>query len=122
MPRISFITSRKGGIPEPAVVTDAQVLTIAPDSNRIVAVGTTPYPYDASVNLVSDDVHVFSWDALDRLTEVEPMGTITATYGYDSQNRRIRKIVGNRTVHYHNDVNNLLIAETLADGTVPAFR
>ncbi len=116
MPRISFITSRKGGIHEPAVVTDAQVLTIASDSNRIASVGTTPYTYDASGNLVSDDVHVFSWDALDRLIEVKQEDEILATYGYDSQNRRIRKTVGDRIVHYHYDVNNLLIAKTQANG------
>ncbi len=79
--------------------------------------GTTPYTYDASGNLV-DDMHVFSWDALDRLTEVEQADEILATYGCDSQNRRIRNTVGDRTVHYHYDVNNLLVAETLADGTI----
>lgn len=38
-----------------------------------------------------DGVRTFTWDALNRLVKVEQGGTVVATYGYDSQNRRIRK-------------------------------
>ena len=62
-------------------------------------------------------MRTLTWDALGRLVKVEQNGTVTATYGYDSQNRRIRKTVGGRTVYYHYDLDNQLIAETLADGT-----
>lgn len=45
-------------------------------------------------------------------------GSVIATYGYDSSNRRIIKTVGTTTTHYLYDGSSNLIAETLADGTV----
>ena len=48
---------------------------------------------------------------------VEENGVELASYGYDSQNRRIRKTANGRTVYYHYDLDNQLLAETLADGT-----
>ena len=73
--------------------------------------------YDATGNIIIDGTLAYTWDALNRLVKVEQAGAVVATYCYDSQNRRIRKSVGDRTIHYHYDMNNLLIAETLADGT-----
>ena len=48
---------------------------------------------------------------------MERDNTVVAVYAYDSQNRRISKTVGEQTIHYHYDLNNHLIAESLADGT-----
>ena len=105
------------GIEEPVATSATETFTIDPASNRMTAAGTAAATYDASGNLTSDGVRTLTWDALGRLVKVEQNGTVTATYGYDSQNRRIRKTVGGRTVYYHYDLDNQLIAETLADGT-----
>ena len=43
--------------------------------------------------------------------------TVLATYTYDAWNRRTSKTTGGRTIHYHYDQNNLLIGESLANGT-----
>lgn len=49
---------------------------------------------------------------------MERDGSVIATYGYDSQNRRIRKSAGATTTHYLYDLGGRLIAETALDGTV----
>ena len=105
------------GIEEPVVASSTETFTIDPASNRMTSAGTNLHAYDASGNLTSDGVRTLTWDALNRLVKVEQNGTATATYGYDSQNRRIRKTVGGKTILYHYCQDNLLIAETLADGT-----
>ena len=74
--------------------------------------------FDASFcGLQSRDDTIYIWDALGRLLQMERDNTVIAVYAYDSQNRRISKTVGEQTIHYHYDLNNHLIAESLADGT-----
>jgi RHS Repeat. len=75
------------------------------------------WTHDANGNVTSDGVFTYTWDALGRLLQVERDNTVIAVYAYDSQNRRISKTVGEQTIHYHYDLNNHLIAESLADGT-----
>lgn len=89
-----------------------------PDSEKNS--GIQPDPRDANGNMRSDGTYDYTWDALNRLVRLslKPDNMTAATYAYDSQNRRIRKTIGSLTVHYHYDVNDLLIAETLPDGTV----
>ena len=43
---------------------------------------------------------------------------VLASYGYDSQNRRVRKTVGAKTTYYLYDLEDRLIAEISGDGTV----
>ena len=107
-------------LPSPTTAAITETAAIEGDSNRITGLtGATAksYSYDATGNIIIDGTLAYTWDALNRLVKVEQAGAVVATYGYDSQNRRIRKSVGDRTIHYHYDMNNLLIAETLADGT-----
>ena len=107
-------------LPSPTTADITETAAIEGDSNRITGLtGATAksYSYDATGNIIIDGTLAYTWDALNRLVKVEQAGAVVATYGYDSQNRRIRKSVGDRTIHYHYDTNNLLIAETLADGT-----
>ena len=107
-------------LPSPTTADITETAAIEGDSNRITGLtGATAksYSYDATGNIIIDGTLAYTWDALNRLVKVEQAGAVVATYGYDSQNRRIRKSVGDRTIHYHYDMNNLLIAETLADGT-----
>ena len=55
------------------------------------------YSYDADGNLVAAGARSYSWDALNRLQQVEEDGLVLASYSYDSQNRRIRESSGIRT-------------------------
>jgi len=108
------------GVPVPAATGATETATISPDNNQVTGIDGSvakTYSHDAAGNVASDGVFAYTWDGLNRLVKVEKAGAIVATYGYDSGNRRIRKTVGNKTIHYHYDQNNLLIAETLADGT-----
>jgi RHS repeat-associated core domain len=62
-------------------------------------------------------VFTYTWDALGRLIQMQQGSIVVAVYAYDSMNRRISKTVGEQTIHYHYDLNNHLIAESLADST-----
>ena len=107
-------------LPSPTTSGITETAAIDGDSNRLTGLaGATAksYSYDATGNITTDGTLTYTWDALNRLVKVEEASAVVATYGYDAQNRRIRKTVGNRTIHYHYDTNSLLIAETLADGT-----
>ena len=87
-------------------------------SNEIT---TTGYTYDHNGNMTSDGESDYTYDAMNRLTEVADHGTqqTIATYAYDHQGRRTSKTTGGATTRYHWDGNNL-IAETNASGTVKA--
>jgi YD repeat-containing protein len=75
------------------------------------------YTFDADGNMVSDGTLTFVYDGLNRMIRVENQGSIVATYGYDSSNRRLHKTIGTTTIHYLYDLDSRLIAETLLDGT-----
>jgi len=107
-------------LPSPIITGTTETATISPDNNQLTAISggaAKTYTYDAGGNIISDGIQTFTWDSLNRLIKVEKAGAVVATYGYDAQNRRIRKTVGSRTIHYHYCQQNLLIAETLANGT-----
>lgn len=87
------------------------------NNNQLTEKGTTSYTYDAVGNILTDGVHTFTYDELNRITQVEKEGQVVSQYGYDSSNRRLFKTVGGTTTHYHYNSSGNLIAETLADGT-----
>ena len=58
----------------------------------------------------------FGWDALGRLKTVRRNGHVVAGYGYDSQNRRVRKTVGAKTTYYLYDLESRLLAEIAGSG------
>ena len=104
----------------PPVDDAATEYTYNTANNQLTATAGTKavaYSYDANGNLVSAGGRVFVYDGLNRLIKVEDQGTVVATYGYDSSNRRIRKTVGSTTTCYLYDINSQLIAESV-DGTV----
>lgn len=114
--RVTGITN----IPGPTAETFTTTATIHPNNNQLLGLSgseTIAYSHDANGNVITDGSFTYTWDALNRLVQVQESGSIIATYGYDSQNRRIRKTVGGQSIHYHYDLNNQLVAESLADGT-----
>ena len=106
------------GLATPRVASGSESSTIDATNNQLAVRGGTSYSYDAAGRLLSDGVRTFSWDSLGRLRQVEANAVVLASYGYDSQNRRVRKTVGAKTTYYLYDLENRLIAEISGSGTV----
>ena len=106
------------GLATPGVESGSESYTIDAASNQLAVRGGTSYTYDAAGRLLSDGIRTFSWDALGRLRQVEANAVVLASYGYDSQNRRVRKTVGTNTTYYLYDLENRLTAEIAGSGTV----
>ncbi|MBI3652860.1 MAG: hypothetical protein HY231_17690 [Acidobacteria bacterium] len=70
-------------------------------TNRLssVTTGSTTlnYSYDAAGNVTNDGVHTYTYDAENRVVNVD--GGATASYGYDQQNRRVKKVISSTTTH-----------------------
>jgi RHS repeat-associated protein len=64
-------------------------------ANRLVG---PPYQYDANGNLSNDGSHTYTYDAENRITQVD--GGTTATYVYDANGQRVRKLAGGVTIDY----------------------
>ncbi len=65
--------------------------------NEIASEGSESFDYDPTGNLITDDRLLYQWDALNRLRTVTRNSddALIATYTYDCQNRRMRKVVTN---------------------------
>jgi RHS repeat-associated protein len=70
-----------------------------------------PYQYDAAGNLIADGNHTYTYDAEDRLRQVD--GGATASYVYDAVGRRAKRIVGSNSYEYVYDKDGQLTWELL---------
>ena len=111
------VTESKG-LAVPAVESGSESYSIDAASNQLTVRAGKNYSYDAAGRLLSDGIRSFGWDALGRLKTVRRNGQELAGYGYDSQNRRVRKSVGTKTTYYLYDLENRLIAEIAGNGRV----
>ncbi|BAL27421.1 RHS repeat-associated core domain-containing protein [Azoarcus sp. KH32C] len=97
--------------------------TYAPNSDRLATVNGTTVSLDAAGNILSDGVNTYTWDGAARLKTVSRGNKLWVTYYYDYKSRRTRKETtsrapqGAQVVVYHYDLEDRLLAETLADGT-----
>jgi RHS repeat-associated protein len=71
------------------------------------------HSYDAAGNLLNDGVHGYTYDAENRVTQVD--AGATATYIYDANGRRVRKTAG-ASVDYLYDISGHQIAEVSSSG------
>jgi RHS repeat-associated protein len=67
-------------------------------TNRISNVNGVSYVYDSSGNVTNDGAYAYTYDAESRLVSVSVGGS--GSYGYDSANRRVKKVSGGVTTHY----------------------
>jgi RHS repeat-associated protein len=80
-----------------------QNIVIAPNgsstkNNRIYSVNGVLYGYDAAGNCTYDGAHNYGYDGEGRLANVD--SGATASYGYDANNWRVKKLSGGVTTHY----------------------
>ena len=73
-----------------------------------------PYQYDAAGNLTYDGSHSYTYDAENRLTQVD--GGATARYGYDALGKRVQKTTGAAITQYVHDMGGQVILEMDGNG------
>jgi RHS repeat-associated protein len=73
-------------------------VTPADTNNRLIG-----YQYDAAGNLTNDGNHTYTYDAENRVIQVD--GGATATYVYDAMGNRVEKIAGGSDSEYLLDAN-----------------
>lgn len=92
-----------GGTTSPVPLSASNNPVINPNNNRIdiAAGGQTSYGYDGAGNLTHDaTVHTYAYDAENKLTTYDGGATSNggATYLYDGDGRRVKKVVGGATI------------------------
>ncbi len=102
-------------------ITDGAGTTASftPNTDRIATINGISVTLDASGNLTSDGTYKYLWNGLGQLAELrKPDNTLIASYYYDHQNLRTRKVAtaaapqGASKTFYHYDQADHLIAET----------
>jgi RHS repeat-associated protein len=67
-------------------------------TNRVASVNGMAFSHDASGNMTGDVARTFTYDAENRLVSVS--GLNNESYGYDTGNRRVKKVAGGVATHY----------------------
>lgn len=96
-------------------------------TDRLATINGVSVTLDAAGNLTSDGTYKYLWNSLGQLGELrKPDNTLVATYYYDHQNLRTRKVTtaaspqGISKTFYHYDQAGHLIAETTPGNTPQA--
>ncbi|EGK70167.1 hypothetical protein METUNv1_03554 [Methyloversatilis universalis FAM5] len=97
--------------------------TYTSNTNRIATLNGAAVTLDAAGQITNDGLNSYTWDDAGRLKTVSRGGQLRATYHYDHKHRRTRKVTtavapqGAKTLVYHYDDQDRLIAETTQTGT-----
>jgi len=67
-------------------------------AHQMVTHGNQTLSYDANGNLTNDGANTYTWDARNQLVAIS--GSVTASFQYDANGRRISKTVGGQTAGY----------------------
>ncbi|MDF2947575.1 MAG: wapA 1 [Bacillales bacterium] len=87
-------------------------------ANQILTKNGFTYTYDDDGNLLKDENYDYVYDVAGRLAEVKKHdGTLVASYEYDENGLRTKKIVGNIETEYYYS-NNILTLESIKDTTL----
>ena len=110
-------------------ITDGAGITASftPSTDRLATINGVAVTLDAAGNLTSDGSYKYLWNSLGQLAELrKPDNTLIASYYYDHQNLRTRKVTtaaapqGAGKTFYHYDQAGHLIAETSPGNTPQA--
>jgi RHS repeat-associated protein len=74
----------------------------------------SPYAYDAAGNMTYDGTHTYTYDAENRLSQVD--AGVTAIYTYDANGVRVRKSVGGTWTEFFRDSVGKVTAELTPSG------
>ena len=85
-------------------------------SNRLTQTPLAAIALDASGNTLSDGVYTYAYNQDGHLSQVLSGGNVIATYTYNHQRQRTRKVTAQGTIVYHYDQAGHLIAETTSSG------
>jgi len=85
-------------------------------SNQIT---DTRFVYDAAGNLTNDGSHSYTYDAENRVTQVD--GGSTATYVYDAEGRRVETTVAGAWTDYVRDLSGNVVTEANAGGPTRGY-
>jgi RHS repeat-associated protein len=85
------------------------------EANRLTAVGSVSYTWDANGNLLNDGTNTYTYDSANRLTAVTG-GQNAVSYVYDGLGNRLQQTANGTTITYVNDLNGGL-TQVLSDGT-----
>jgi RHS repeat-associated protein len=78
-----------------------------------------PYRYDAAGNMINDGTHSYTYDAENRLIQVD--GGATAAYTYDPEGRRVAKAISGTTTDYVHDLAGNVLFEAQGSTWVTAY-
>lgn len=96
----------------------SETCTYAANTNRLIQKGTQTLTYDAAGNLLDDGQgNTYTYNNAGRLAQVFRNGVLVATYIYNANGQRTRKVTQQGTTVYHYDINGNLIAESTGSGT-----
>ena len=96
--------------------------TYTSNTNRMATLNGAAVTLDAAGQITNDGLNSYTWDDAGRLKTVSRGGQLRATYYYDHKHRRTRKVTtaaapqGAKTLVYHYDDQDRLIAETTQTG------
>jgi YD repeat-containing protein len=87
-------------------------------SNQLASIDANTLSYDLAGNLTTDEQgRSLTYNNMGRLAEVQQGATTLATYLYNAQGQRTRKVTPSWTTVYHYDLAGNLISETDSGGT-----
>jgi len=86
---------------------EGQVYTYTARPHAVEQAGSNSYGYDDNGNMITrtvgSDTYELTYDAENRLTEVERNGSLVATFVYDGNGNRVKAIVNGPTTVYIGD-------------------
>jgi RHS repeat-associated protein len=98
------------------VETFTETLAYAPNTNQLVQRGPQSITRDSAGNITNDGQFTYVYNSAGRLAQVLRDATVIATYTYNAQGQRTRKVTAQGTTLYQYDLSGQLIAETTATG------
>ena len=94
----------------------SETYTYSANTNRLTNKGAQAIIQDAAGHTTNDGTYCYTYNNAGRLTQVDSGGTVLATYTYNAQGQRTRKVTPQGTTVYHYDTQGNLIEETTDTG------